>query len=249
VSLPFGPREIDAVLFDLDDVLVPFQTPAAWQWAWRPQGPLLGERRVRSAVRRAVKAWDRRRWNGLTGRAPPADASALRAHLGATLTEIAGHPVPESDAVVRRFLKPAGDVERYPDAAALLERLQKAGVRTGVVTPLPEESARWLLRRVQLPESLLVGTGDPPGAPVPDRAAFRSAVDRLGVPLERVLYVGDLFWSDVRAASRAGLPALLLDRRDGWPDVQVGRLVDLAQFEAALATGGAVADAGGAPEA
>ncbi len=248
MSLPFGPRAIDAVLFDLDDVLVPFQTPAAWQWAWRPQGPLLGERRVKSAVRRALRAWDRRRWNGLAGRAPPADLTALRAHLGQTLTEIAGRPVPEADQVVRRFLKPAGDVERYADVPPLLDRLRGAGVAIGVVTPLPEESARWLMRRVQLPETLLVGTGDPPALPVPDRAAFRAAVERLGAPPERVLYVGDLFWSDVRAAGRSGLSAILLDRRDGWPDVHVGRIPELGQFDAALAAGGVAAESDGPSE-
>jgi len=30
VTLFYGAREVEAVLFDLDDVLVPFQTPAAW---------------------------------------------------------------------------------------------------------------------------------------------------------------------------------------------------------------------------
>jgi HAD superfamily hydrolase (TIGR01549 family) len=238
VSLPFGDRQIEAVLFDLDDVLVPFQTPAAWQWAWRPQGPLLGDRKVRSAVRKSLKAWDKRRWAGVTGRSPPADVAALREHLAATLTAIAGHPVPEADAVVRRFLKPAGEAERYPDVAPALERLRAAGVRAAVVTPLPGETARWLLRRTQLPEDLLLGSGDPPGPSVPDRAAFRAAVDRLGVGLDQVVYVGDLFWSDVRAAARAGLSALLLDRRDAWPDVHVGRIVDLSGLEAAMASGG-----------
>ncbi len=244
MTLPFGSREIDAILFDLDDVLVPFETPAAWQWAWRPQGPVLGERRVRSAIRRSLKAWDRRRWAGLTGRAPPADVGALREHLTATLSAIAGHPVPEAEAVVRRFLKPAGEVERYTDVPPALERMRTANVRVGILTPLPGESARWLLHRTQLPESLLVGVGDPPGPSPPDRAAFHAASERLGAPVERVAYVGDLFWSDVRAAARAGLPAVLLDRHEAWPDVQVGRITDLGSLESALAAGGTGAEAG-----
>ncbi|HTT14180.1 MAG TPA: HAD-IA family hydrolase [Thermoplasmata archaeon] len=248
MTLPFGDRAIDAVLFDLDDVLVPFQTLAAWQWAWRPQGPLLGERRVHAAVRRALKAWDRRRWAGVVGRQAPADLPALKDHLAATLTAIAGHPVPEADAVVRRMLHPAGEVERYPDVAPALARLAAAGVRVGAVTPLPEESARWLLKRLQLPESLLVGTGDPPGPVVPDKAAFRSAVERLGSAPDRAVLVGDLFWSDVRAAGRAGLAAILLDRHDAWPDVQAGRIVDLAGLEAALAAGGTATEAPEPPE-
>jgi FMN phosphatase YigB (HAD superfamily) len=224
VSLPYGPEAVDAILFDLDDVLVPFQSTAAWQWAWKPQGPVLGERRVHAAVRRALKAWDRRRWEGVTGRAPPADLAALHDHLRSMLFEVAGHPLPdvEAEAVVRRLLRPAGEVERFPDVAPALERLRAASIPWGVATPLP--------------------AGDV--APtVPDRAGFRAAAERLHFPVERVAYVGDLFWSDVRAANRAGLPAILLDRHDAWPKVQVGRMTTLADLETALAAGGSPASA------
>jgi FMN phosphatase YigB (HAD superfamily) len=246
VSLPYGPGAVDALLFDLDDVLVPFQTPAAWQWAWRPQGPVLGERRVRAAVRRSLKAWDRRRWRGLTGRDPPADLAALREHLRATLFEVAGHPLPEAetDAVVRRLLRPAGEVETFPDVAPALERLRVAQVPWGIATPLPSESAQWLLRRVRIDPARLFVSGEA-AHPLPDAEAFRAAAARLEVPAGRVAFVGELFWSDARAAARAGLPALLLDRHDAWPKVQSGRIVTLAGLEAALAAGGSP---GGADE-
>jgi FMN phosphatase YigB (HAD superfamily) len=240
VTISYGTQSLDAVLFDLDDVLVPMQTPAVWQWAWKPQGPVLGDRRVKAAVRRALKAWDRRRWQGLTGKAPAADADALRAHLATTLATIAGHSLPpaETEAVVRRFLRPAGDVERYADVPRALDRLRSREVRVGTVTPLPGESARWLLHRSGLPESLLLGSGDGPGPCVPDRVGFRAAAEALGTSVERVAYVGDLFWSDVRAAARAGLPSVLLDRREAWPKVQTGRLTTLDELETTLAAGG-----------
>jgi len=240
VTISYGSQQLEAVLFDLDDVLVPFQTPAAWQWAWRPQGPVLGDRRVKAAVRRALKAWDRRRWQGVTGKAPPAEVAALRAHIAETLATVAGHSLPaaETEAVVRRFLKPAGEVERYADVPRALERLRSLGVRYGTVTPLPAESARWLLHRTGLSEVPLLGSGDGPAPGVPDRSAFRSAAEALGAPSERVGYVGDLFWSDVRAAARAGLAAVLLDRRDAWPKVHSGRLTTLDELEATLASGG-----------
>ncbi len=238
MALPYGSTEVDAVLFDLDDVLVPFQTPAAWQWAWRPQGPVLGERRVRAAVRRALKEWDHRRWRGLTGKEPPADLAALDRHLRASLAEVAGHPLPapETDAVVRRLLHPAGEVERYPDVAPALARLDGAGVRWGVATPLAADAAGWLLRRTGIDPGRLVLTGEGP-APLPARGAFRAAVERLAAPPERVAFVGDLFWSDVRAAGRAGLAPLLLDRHDAWPKVHSGRITSLEQLENGLAAG------------
>lgn len=239
MTLAYGSSSIEAVLVDLDDVLVPFHSVGAWQWAWHPQGPVLGERRVRAAVRRALKAWDKRRWEGLTGRAAPADLPALEAHLASTLAGIAGHPLPdeETKAVVRRLFHPMGEVERYPDVLPFLDRLRTANVRATVVTPLPAESARWLLRRAGLPDSLLGLAGDPPGPILPDRRAFRSVTDGLSVAPDRTAYVGDLFWSDVHAAARAGLGAILLDRNDAWPKVQSGRITTLAGFETALAAG------------
>jgi len=240
VTLGSGDRIVEAVLFDLDDVLVPFHTLAAWQWAWKPQGPRLGERHVQSALRRSLHAWDRRRWAGLTGKAPPADAAALSAHLAETLRTLAGHTVPteESEAVGRRLLRPAGEVERFPDVAPALERLAKAGVKVGVLTPIPQENARWLLHRAGVAEELLVGAGDPPGPCVPAREAFRAGAERLGVPAARAAFVGDLYWSDVRAAQRAGLVGLLLDRTGAWPNIQAGRVTTLADLEGALAAGG-----------
>ena len=238
MPLSYGSTTVDGILFDLDDVLVPFTTPAAWQWAWRPQGPLLGERRVRAAVRRAVRAWDRRRWRGLTGREPPADVAALEGYLRDTLFAIAGHGLPEAEAtaVVRRLLHPSGEIERFRDVAAALARLAAAQVRVGIVTPLPAASAEWLVRRTGLDPRGLRVTGDSPSA-LPDRAAFLAAAAGLELPAERVAFVGDLFWSDVRAAARAGLPAVLLDRHDAWPKVVGGRCTTLDALEATLAAG------------
>jgi putative hydrolase of the HAD superfamily len=243
VPLPYGTGTVDGVVLDLDDVAVPFLSPAAWQWAWKPQGPVLGERRVRAAVRRALKAWDRRRWRGLTGREPPADLTALHAHLRAALTTVAGHPLPEpeTEAVVRRLLHPAGEVETFPDVIPALRRFEAAGLRTGIATELPAESANWLLKRAGLSPALLRVTGEA-ARPLPDRAAFREAAAALDLPPERVAFVGDLFWSDVRAAARAGLPAVLLDRHDAWPNVHSGRITTLNGFEAALAAGGHTPD-------
>ncbi len=248
-----GPSEppFSAVLFDLDDVLVPFHTVRAWQWAWHPQGPLLGERHAQTALRRSLHDWDRRRWRGVTGAEPAPDLAQLREHLAATLRALARHDLPpeESEAVVRRLLHPAGDVERFDDVAPALGRLERAGVRVGVLTPLPVESARWLLHRVGLSEELVVAAGDGPGPVVPAREAFRSAVDRLDGRLSRTAFVGDLYWSDVRAARRAGLAGLLLDRRESWPHVQEGRLTSLAGLDEALVVAARrPAEAAGAPE-
>lgn len=251
MTLSFGDRPVEAVVFDLDDVLVPFQTVHAWQWAWRPQGPLLGVRKVSSALRTRLRAWDRRRWQGLTGQAPPTGVPELREHLAETLRAIAGHALPpeETEAVVRRFLRPAGEIERYPDALPTIERLEGASVRVGVLTHLPLDAATWLLRRAGVAERLLLGSAEAERPALPDAAAFRGACERLGVAPARTVYVGDLLWSDVHAAHRAGLLPILLDRHDAWPDVQADRTPSLGALEERLRAGPSPAnpDAPGVP--
>ncbi len=240
MSAPDRSTAPEAVLLDLDDVLVPFHTTHAWQWAWHPQGPALGERKVTAALRRSLHAWDRRRWEGVAGRAPPCDLDALKAHLATTLHAIAGRALPpeETDAVVRRVLRPAGEIERFSDVAPFLARLGAAGIRVGVVTPLPADSARWLVRRIGLPEAIVVASDDGSARPLPDRDAFRAAVARVGAAPATTVFVGDLYWSDVRAAHRAGLTAVLLDRRDFAPQVEGARRTTLEGFTPTVAASG-----------
>lgn len=225
-----------AVLIDLDDTLVPWQTPAHWQWAWLPRGPVLNERRTRAAIRRALHAWDRRRWQGIVGAAPPADASAYRAHLRETLLAIADRPLPdpEVEAVVTRFLLPAHEAEMFPEAAAALGLLGERKIPVGVVTALPAASGRRALQRAGLPESLplLAEEGEGPGLPA--AKAFRAAAARLGAKPAETLYLGDLYWSDVRAAARAGLRAVWVDRSPGPPKASGPRIRSLAELPSLL---------------
>ncbi|MCI4368377.1 MAG: HAD family hydrolase [Thermoplasmata archaeon] len=227
-----------AVLIMLEDGLVPWQTLSHWQWAWRPRGPMLSERSARAAIKRSVLGWDRRRWLALTGGSALPDAQAYRGHLKETLAAIAGHPLPdaETEAVVGRFLKPTNEVEAFPDALPSLGALLTRGVKVGVVSSLPAEVVRWSMKRSTIPDSLFIepaaGT-----AGFPDPVAFRAAVEKLGVPRKRTMFVGPLFWSDVRAAGRAGLNAELLDRHDWWARVEAPRwsslrpLVDAPQAQ------------------
>jgi FMN phosphatase YigB (HAD superfamily) len=216
-----------AILFDLDDTLVPWQTPAHWQWAWHPQGPILSERHARAAIKRSLHAWDRRRWEGLVGTRPATTLADYRQHLKETLAEIAGHSLPgtEVEAVVDRFLHPAGVFESYPDAQPTIDALVARGERVGVVTQLPEAVARNALKRAGLADSLLVLHGEEsPDSVLPFPAAFRVACGRLNVKPKGTRYVGDLFWSDVRAAGRAGLDAILLDRSDAWSRISAQKI-------------------------
>ena len=225
------------VLIDLDDTLVPWQTPLHWQWAWKPRGPLLLERHLRAAIRRQLHLWDRERWLGLVGRGPVPDPESYRRFLSETLNAIAGYALPEAEAhaVVDRFLKPGHEPESYSDAAASLRALETAGVRVGVLSDLSREPARLALRRSGLSDSLLLLAGDDEGPRPPAAAGFRAACAKLELKPREVLYAGDLFWSDVRAAGRADLHAVLVDRGVVGAKLQGARVTTLLELPALVA--------------
>jgi FMN phosphatase YigB (HAD superfamily) len=227
---------VRAVIFDLDDTLVPWQTIAHWQWAWRPRGPVLSERHARAALRRQLHLWDRRRWQALVDRAPPPDVASYRTFLEETLAALAGHTLPDAEthAVVDRFLKPAHEAESFRDAFPAVRALEERHLKVGVVTELPAENARLALRRAGLPEALLLLAGDAPDPRPPLSPGFREAAKRLGARPSETWFVGDLFWSDVRAAARGGLRSVLIDRAGLAEQVLETRIRSLAELPALL---------------
>lgn len=227
-----------AVLFLIEETLVPDQTLERWQWAWRPQGPALSERHVRAALKRGLHQWDRRRWEGLTGSAAPVDMTAYRQFLRGTLSEIADRTLPEAeaDAVVDRFPR-ASVAAPFPDVAPALRELRQRGTTVAAMSERPGPSGPETLKRAGLLPMIdrVVGAGTE--APwLPAKEAFRAAARELGLKPAEVAFVGRLYWSDVRAAARAGLPALLLDRADWWPRVAERRIRSLAELSVALAS-------------
>jgi putative hydrolase of the HAD superfamily len=222
-----------AVLWDFDDTLIPVHTPERWQWAWKPQGPRLNERHVRASIREGLRRWDRRRWQGLVGDAPLADAAAYHDALRDMLYAIAGRSLPEAEteAVLARFPKYPGPIEPFADVRPCLEGLQSRGLKMAVLVSHTGSRARELLGQLHmlgmLPEVFGEATEEPR---TPAAEAFASACLKLGVERGDAAFVGDLFWSDVRAAGRAGLRGILVDRLQWWSRVEATRVHSLVEL-------------------
>ena len=228
-----------AVVWDYDDTLVPVHTFERWQWAWKPQGPVLNERHVRASIREGMRRWDRRRWQGLVGDLPPADLEAYHDALREMLYAIAGRSLPtaETEAVLARFPRFPGPIEPFADVGPCLDVLRGHGLQMGVmVGPMnfrPREILGELRLLDRLPRLFGEGSTDPHA---PAAAAFEAACSMLEVAPSETAFVGDLFWSDVRAASRAGLKGVLLDRHDWWSRVESVRIRSLSELSDRLAS-------------
>ena len=134
------------------------------------------------------------------------------------LGRAAGGELPLSSAhrFVERLERLPRVAQLFSDVRRTLERLRTEGRRLGIISNSRSESAlRELLESVGILEyfQAIVSSGSE-GVAKPDPEIFRRAVSRLGVGVDEAFYVGDLAFTDAKAAERAGLASVWL-HRDG----------------------------------
>ncbi|MCH0568437.1 HAD-IA family hydrolase [Streptomyces sp. MUM 136J] len=118
----------------------------------------------------------------------------------------------------------------YPDVAPVLRALAD-DYRLGILSNSPPQVRDALRRDGLSPLFGAVVLGGVDSAEKPAAEAFRTVLDRLGVPAERAVHVGNRLDADVRGASRAGLRTVWMLRGEAPP--APGRH-DLAQADAVI---------------
>lgn len=74
------------------------------------------------------------------------------------------------------------------------------------------------------------------GVEKPDPKIFHIALERMGVPAESAVFLGDVPAVDVAGARAAGLMALLLDRHELYPHSDAARVTSIRDLPEILAT-------------
>jgi pyrophosphatase PpaX len=142
------------------------------------------------------------------------DEAEIRAWIGRPLLEsfalVAPEHAEELDRVYREWNieHTLGLLREYPGLVELLDDLEEAGVRTGVVTSKRRETALLAMRGVRLEGRLpLLATLEdtPRHKPLPDPLLHAAAT--LGVDPSDCVYVGDAA-VDIEAARAAGMDAI-----------------------------------------
>jgi 2-haloacid dehalogenase len=179
-------RRYDAVLFDLLTALLD---------SWSLWNTVAGNGR------------DGRRWRSaylaITYRTGPYQAYE---GLVADAAEAVGLPRRLADELAARY----GDIRPWPEAADVLGRLHDAGVPLGVVTNCSESLGLPAARRIAVPFGVVV-TAERAGYYKPEPQPYLLALEELGVPAERCLFVAGSAY-DLIGTARVGLPTWWHDR-------------------------------------
>jgi FMN phosphatase YigB (HAD superfamily) len=164
--------------------------------------------------------------------------------LRRTLAEFGFSGAPEQVETIRSGLYSVPlrhfNVALFPDAATTVDRLHLAGFRLAIVTARPwsEALVRRELHDQGLPDVFeVVVTSGEVGQRKSDSAVLRVAVDRLGIPPERAVVVGDSYEEDVLPAVQIGAVAVLKgtdrspDPRQPLARLRITSLADLLDLD------------------
>jgi HAD superfamily hydrolase (TIGR01509 family) len=111
-------------------------------------------------------------------------------------------------------------IAAFPEVRPLLERMRAAGMRLAVASSAGEDELGPLLDRSGAQDLIeqRTSSGDAEQSK-PDPDIVRAALERLGLPPEQVLMLGDTPY-DIEAAGRAGVGCVAL-RCGGWRDADL----------------------------
>ena len=175
-----------AFLFDLDGTLVDsvYQHVLAWREALEAGG-------IHLAV------WRIHRQIGMSG---GLFVNALARETGHAVSTEAAERIHQVHS--EAFKRYASQVRALPGAQDLLSYLTKAGVPWAIATSGRYESARLSLDMLGVGEDVPIITRDMVRHAKPDPDLFLAAAEKLGIPIEDSVVIGDSIW-DLLAARRA----------------------------------------------
>ncbi len=175
-----------AFLFDLDGTLIDsvYQHVLAWREALEDGG-------IHLAV------WRIHRQIGMSG---GLFVNALARETGVTLSADQVERIHEVHS--EPFKRYSSQVRALPGAKELLAYLTKAGVPWAIATSGRFESARLSLHLLGVDDDVPLITRDMVRHAKPDPDLFLAAAEKLGVPIEDSVVIGDSIW-DLLAARRA----------------------------------------------
>lgn len=117
----------------------------------------------------------------------------------------------------------------FPETRETLTALKTRGLRLGVISNF-DSRVYSVMRDLKILDFFAnVTISSETGFAKPDPEIFAAAIQKMDLPADRILLIGDSLRDDVLAGMRAGLNACLIDRADRHADAAVRRISSLTQ--------------------
>jgi 2-haloacid dehalogenase len=164
-------------------------------------------------------------------------AEVLAACLDGVADELGFEPTPDEVAAFSRSVE---DWPAFPDSTEALRRLKRR-YRLGILTNCDDDLFAASNRRLDVDYDWVV-TAQQVGSYKPDPRNFHAALERVGLPPERIVHVAQSLFHDHAPAKRLGLTTVWIDRRHDRPGSGAtppaearpdARYPDMASFAAA----------------
>jgi putative hydrolase of the HAD superfamily len=146
---------------------------------------------------------------------------------------LAGLGVPGGDGLHETLYREFTDLANYAlfdDVVPALDELEASGLVLAIVSNFEawlEDLLGLLGVRDRFPVRVISGRE---GVEKPDPRIFELALNRLALDAADTMYVGDNPEFDVLPATALGMTAVLLDRRDRFPETEGTRIADLREL-------------------
>lgn len=232
----FDPSTVEAAVFDIGGVfLYPHHQQASTALAKLGCNPPADPVSYCRAHHAGVAALSRATFEPKEG-----DLTTWIAYDRAYMTSLGADP-----ALVHQFREQVARREwewLHAENVASFHELHASGLPLAIVSnnsgAAPEQMRNngvcWVSDAFDLPRVAAIIDSALVGVAKPDPAIMAPALHALGLPAERVLYVGDTVHADINGATNAGMQSVQLDPFDHHTEYSHARLPDLAALNAAL---------------
>jgi putative hydrolase of the HAD superfamily len=194
-------RKFDGVAFDLDGTLY-----ANYQFYIRIFPSIIKEFPMIMAWGKARTAIRRTNTGSLSAEAFYEKQAALMGEL--LKTEPGALRVRHEALVYRGWEEPFKRIPLFPDVRETLAEFRDAGLKLGLLSDVPPDRKLENMGLAGLWDAQLCS--EVSGGLKPNKTPFLALAEKMGLPPERVLYVGNSVSYDVRGSKSAGFKAALI---------------------------------------
>jgi HAD superfamily hydrolase (TIGR01549 family) len=137
----------------------------------------------------------------------------------------------------QQYDKELSSLTLFPDVPALLSQLREAGYELGVITNGPVAHQLNKIKTLGIQEYInkdWLFISDGVGVAKPDPAIFRHVSEKVGIAPADLLYIGDTWANDIKAAIQAGWQAVWFNHRLREPETAHQPLAEIRQLSEIL---------------